>query len=349
MNTHFCCGECFGDDILRTIIKDDSNHEIRRCDFCGTEDAPCIPTSEIQGNFNFIHATYIEDPNGKPIVELLRKDWNLFQNENLHSASLDLLLKEIFADESIIQAKYSAKESKEGYKLSDWNKFKNEIIRENRWFTENDPNYDLFSQMLGHLSTYRESLPQEWYRARKVFDPNEIISTRDIGAPPREKAGHGRANPAGISYLYLGSTPKTALTEVRPQKGETVAVGTFRLLSDELTFLDLRTPRETVSPFSPLEEHDIISLREHIEILEHFGKELSTPISPGESQYEYIPTQYICELIKKCDFSGILYNSSLVDDGVNLVLFSEKYARISPSSIQYYSIKKVEIEEAIAD
>ena len=349
MNTHFCCGECFGDNILKIIIKDNDSNKIKKCDFCGSENVRCIPTSEIQGNFNFIHATYVEDSNGRPIIELLREDWNLFQNKNLHGASLDSLLREIFADESIVQAKYLAKESQEVYKLSDWTKFKNEIIRENRWFTENDPNYDLFSQMLGYLSTYGESLPREWYRARKIFDSTEIVSTKEIGAPPHEKAGHGRANPAGIPYLYLGSTLKTALTEVRPQKGEKIAVGIFRLLSDELTFLDLRTPRETVSPFAPLEEHDIISLREHIEVLEHFGKELSTPVSPGESQYDYIPTQYICELIKKCDFDGILYNSSLVDDGVNLVLFSEEDAKVSPNSIRYYTIKKVEIEETIAE
>ncbi|WP_247282117.1 MULTISPECIES: RES domain-containing protein [unclassified Bradyrhizobium] len=37
-----------------------------------------------------------------------------------------------------------------------------------------------------------------------------------MGAPPRRLAAHGRANPPGIPYFYLGSLPETALAEGSP-------------------------------------------------------------------------------------------------------------------------------------
>ncbi|WP_211222764.1 RES family NAD+ phosphorylase [Paludibacterium yongneupense] len=36
-----------------------------------------------------------------------------------------------------------------------------------------------------------------------------------MGAPPKQLATHGRANPTGIPYLYLGSHPATAIAEIR--------------------------------------------------------------------------------------------------------------------------------------
>ncbi len=60
-----------------------------------------------------------------------------------------------------------------------------------------------------------------------------------LGAPPKRIASHGRANPAGIPYLYLGSSPVVAISEIRPHTGERACVADFTTPVD-LKLTDLR-------------------------------------------------------------------------------------------------------------
>mgnify|MGYP003977802717 FL=1 len=57
------------------------------------------------------------------------------------------------------------------------------------------------------------------------------------------------------------------------------------------------------------------------------GKELSKPIIPREANLEYLPTQYLCEMIKGLNFDGIIFRSS-VSEGDNYVLFSDNKLNI---------------------
>lgn len=68
-----------------------------------------------------------------------------------------------------------------------------------------------------------------------------------MGAPPSRYANHGRANPTGIPYLYLGSMPDTAISEIRPHTGEIATVAEFEIPA-VLIIVDLREPRKHVSP-----------------------------------------------------------------------------------------------------
>jgi hypothetical protein len=146
-----------------------------------------------------------------------------------------------------------------------------------------------------------------------------------MGAPPRRAVGHGRANPAGIPYLYLGSTPETALSETRPHTGEKASVAEFTIPAN-LTLLDLRNPRELVSPFEIGDEDQIGMLRSDIDFLERLGQELTRPILPQGALIDYVPSQYLCEFIKKCGYAGVIYRSS-VSEGINLALFDPAQAK----------------------
>lgn len=55
-------------------------------------------------------------------------------------------------------------------------------------------------------------------------------------------------------------------------------------------------------------------------LLERLGLELTKPVQPSSAAFEYIPSQYLCEFIKKRGFQGVVYRSS-VGEGVNLALF----------------------------
>jgi hypothetical protein len=145
-----------------------------------------------------------------------------------------------------------------------------------------------------------------------------------MGAPPQQIASHGRANPAGIPYLYLGSSPVVAISEIRPHTGERVSVADFTTRT-KLKLIDLRDPRKTVSPFL-LAEEDIGRMRSDLPFLERLGDELTRPVVPQSAAIDYTPSQYLCEFIKKRGYQGVIYRSS-VSDGINLALFDPKRAR----------------------
>ena len=178
-----------------------------------------------------------------------------------------------------------------------------------------------------------------WYRAR-LMSSDDPIPLDEMGAPPRDRAGHGRANPAGIPYLYLGSTPSTSVAELRPHTGEKACVAEFKL--PDLRFADLRDPRKLISPLLG-DESEIIRLRADLPLLERLGDELTRPVQPRGAPYEYIPTQYLCEYIKKCGFDGVVYRSSVSsDNGVNLALFSPDLAlaiQVSEVTVDRVSVR----------
>ncbi|MEH6513729.1 MAG: RES domain-containing protein, partial [Maribacter arcticus] len=133
---------------------------------------------------------------------------------------------------------------------------------------------------------------------------------------------------------------ETAISEVRPHPGESACVAEFEIL-DSLNIVDLRNPRKLVSPFLLTDEGEVSLLREDIEFLEKLGRELTNPVHPTLASIDYIPSQYLCEFIKKCGYNGVLYNSS-VSKGMNLALFSPSNAKAI--QMQSFNITKVAVE-----
>jgi len=141
-----------------------------------------------------------------------------------------------------------------------------------------------------------------------------------MGKPPKNLVLNGRANPIGITYLYASSSIDTAISEVRGHKGEVVTVAEFQMKSN-LRLADLREPKSTISPFELNEDLELIY--KNMPFLTLLGNELSKPIIPREANLEYLPSQYLCELLKDIGFHGIIYKSS-ISDGNNYVIFNDK-------------------------
>ncbi len=174
---------------------------------------------------------------------------------------------------------------------------------------------------------------QLFYRAR-VHAGSDGYTADKMGAPPPSSSRHGRANPAGIPYLYLASDPETVVSEMRPHKGQYASVAEFRL-PPEFQILDLRDPKRAISPFLFADEQKMIRLRGDISFLELLGNELSRPVLQDSAQIDYLPSQYLCEYAKYCGFDGVFYGSS-VGPGFNLAFFYPALAVISPSVDTYY-------------
>ena len=336
MAKKYCCAECFGDpeltrNIIPTIVDGPNQSQSRtgNCGFCGNRDTTTVDPSALGDWFGTLLSSYVVDSQGKSLPTLFAEDWRLFDNPQMDEAHVKELLTEIFDDGEIVRQLYVPMKPPEEEKPQQWDELREEMMHRNRWFLDNPINLERLKWMLGQLITDEETflgITDQWHRARLLPD-DKPFSSKEMGAPPAHLAGHGRANPAGIPYLYLGSTEVTAVSEVRPHTGESACIASFRV--QPISVVDLRDPRRSVSPFIFEDVGGISLLRSGLPLLERLGEELTKPVQPRSAAFEYIPSQYLCEFIKRSGYQGVIYRSS-VSDGVNLALFDPGLATIDP-------------------
>ena len=76
------------------------------------------------------------------------------------------------------------------------------------------------------------------------------------------------------------------------------------------------------------------------------SQDLSKPMRRYDSELEYIPTQFICEFIRVITGAdGIQFNSSLDQDGVNVVLFNPK--DINCIGVELHQVEKIAIKSVV--
>ncbi len=334
-----CCGECIGDrNISREIIPSLSRAK-GRCSYCGNDNRDVVEPIELREYFEALLGIYIQDPTGKPLVELLREDWAIFDNEHMDTAHAKDLLSEILDDGEIVRQKFKPSAKCFSNSLKEWRQLREELKHKNRFFPETTIDLDRLSSLFPHLITVGDELPEVWYRAR-IQEGLRSFQADQMGAPPANLASHGRANPVGIPYLYLASSKDTALSEIRPHTGERVSLGEFPL-PQYLKYVDLRHPKKTVSPFILEDEAEVATLRGDIQFLERLGNELSRPVLPKSAAIDYIPSQFLCELIKRNGFDGVLYGSS-VGTGFNVAVF--RAGAFSCHSVETCLVSRVSVE-----
>lgn len=333
-----CCSTCFGDHQIHSAIFDRSDLNSGDCSFCGTKNVSLESPLALKDNFfEPLISGYFEDDSGRLLVEWFKEDWGLFKNPVMDIPRSMSLLAEILDDGDIVRRKFQAiVDDTKPSSLQIWEKLRDELRYKNRFFPTTDLDLNALEKLFGSLQLRLKQETTSWYRAR-IQPDGRVFSEENMGAPPRKLSSSGRANPAGIPYLYLASDKITAISEVRPHTGEIAAVAEFNI-DQELSVIDLRNPRETISPFMFLD--NLFSIREDVFFLVQLGIELSQPVLPGYAAIDYTPTQFLCELIKKSGYDGVLYRSS-IGAGTNLALFNPNTGNIS--SIQTHTISSVTI------
>ncbi|KRC52352.1 hypothetical protein ASE16_04820 [Leifsonia sp. Root227] len=336
MAERLCCAECFNDSFLREFISDKLNSKLGVCGYCRVANVALVEPSVLRESFENLLAIYETNPDGLPLPALLRRDWGLFSGPVMRDdPAAKELLADIFDDGEIVRKRYLASGKHSATSLARWDELRVEMMHGNRWFLEQKIDYDRLRELLDYLIVDPTTLSPSWHRARIVSD--DPFPLDRMGAPPSKKAGHGRANPAGIPYLYLGSTPTTAVSEMRPHTGELACVAEFEIPS--MKTVDLRAPRARISPFE-LNDDEVGQMHADLPLLERLGDELTRPVLPQGAPFEYVPSQHLCEFIKSCGFDGVVYRSS-VSDGINLALFHPDQA--TGVSVDQYNVTKVEV------
>lgn len=338
-----CCAQCIGDRHLRKDVFLKPDNEIGVCEYCGSANQHIIDASLLRDSFELLLGCYAYDEQGRSLAECLMEDWSMFTSMDV--AHVKALLADILDDGNIVRQCFVPVDNSSSA-LDIWADFKRELMHENRFFPTTALNPDRLEELLNYLIYDAEDYPGDnvdvWFRAR-IQNGDEVYLPKDMGAPPCHLALHGRANPAGIPYLYLASNKVTAISEIRPHTGETANVAEFTILQD-LKMVDLRHPRKTVSPFKLGDEAEIVLLRGDISFLDSLGEELMHPVLPHAAAIDYIPSQYLCEFVKKCGFDGVMYRSS-VGDGINIALFDPKKAAVGNVTTIQVTRVTVELDE----
>jgi hypothetical protein len=252
-----CCAECFGDRILRRNIIPIRSTATGRCSYCRTRNVAVVSPRELAEYFELLVSAYSENPKGKLLVQWFREDWGMFHHPRMDDARSKDLLAEILNDAQIVRHRFVPASDPAVDPLSEWEKLRDELMYHNRYFPQITIDLKRLESLLRPLTPDAVEVPTQWYRAR-IQTSDRPFRVREMGAPPKGIASHGRANPAGIRYLYLGSNPVTAISEIRPHTGERVCVAEFTI-RPKLRLIDLRNPQRMVSPFLFLleEESDI--------------------------------------------------------------------------------------------
>lgn len=159
-----------------------------------------------------------------------------------------------------------------------------------------------------------------------------------MGPPLPIQTRAGRANPAGIPYLYVAEEEETAVAEIRPHIVAVITIATI-VSNHELKVVDLTNCPFVTSPFG---HADLADELRKTAILRIFNEELSKPIEPDIADIEYLPTQYLAEAILDAGYDGILYTSSIVKNGNNVVFFDASNFVIEDTRLLSISGQKIE-------
>lgn len=371
-----CCINCFDDKVLKTIISRDGN--LGNCSYCETMGIKSIDPSSFGEIFECILEIYqpleigenlLPEDNpidfGESLGDLLDEDWSIF------SDSFPTDLRGEFLDE-VFNGRLSPKEYSSGAipvldlwagteksfsyvpPEHDWDTFVRHIKAERR-FVFRDEKDDSFNR----IEDPRSWLPQMLENVEIVMNAGEVVfrarvmevsdssnpqafPAKKMGAPPAEKTTAARANTAGIPVLYAATDQTTAIAEVRPWKGAYVSVAACTL-NGPVRLADLsERPYLSDGPFAHGFLGDAIDT---YSLLRRLADDLSKPLNPRESEIEYIPTQYLTEVIKNSGFDGMLYPSAM-GDGKNVVLFDleslgideVKLVRVGDVRYSYYAV-----------
>lgn len=213
--------------------------------------------------------------------------------------------------------------------------FSKKITRKWRYVFDED-SLQFIEEIKKQLRLHETEIPKSKYLYRAQIGnawTNEHLSDDDLENTPcaypvnrmkplPDKAKEGRANPKGIPFLYLSTEENTAIAETRPWIGSYVSVGIF------ITQKDLKLVNFTEEKRHLLNLFGKISVEEYDKIVwSNINYAFSKPIMNSDETAEYIPTQYIAEVIRKEKYDGIVYESS-VGKGFNIVLFNLEDANL---------------------
>ena len=199
-------------------------------------------------------------------------------------------------------------------------------------------------QKYGKIELIEAVDKKTFYRARlggALDDEKHLVpwSKEKTSAPPPHKTTAGRANPKGIVFLYAATNSKTAVAEVRPEIGSPVTVRPVKV-KQPLKLVDLREEFVITDPIGDQKLHDRIAAHS---MLNSLRADLSKPVLRAKSDVEYLPSQFLTEVIRGGGYDGIIFPSSQSASGENIVIFVPSKCEVSDPP-EFREVSKIDYE-----
>lgn len=158
---------------------------------------------------------------------------------------------------------------------------------------------------------------------------------KELSAPPNHLATNNRMSPPGIAFLYTAGDVETAIAELHPFVGDTVAIGQFVTVQElrffDFTLLDNVTFTDANILDNPV-MHKTFRNRYLTKTLHHL---ISRPLRANDTSY--IETQVFAEVIRSYtgeEYDGIIFGSTQRTGGRNYVIFGKSSAT---DSLKYHA------------
>lgn len=351
------CTKCFKDpDIIERIAS------LKNRDTCTFHpDSTNSYTLDTSIDGNIVHADFqtivelyslSDDDNSTKLYSHLSSDWDIFalDAEQINTFIKDLLSDEYKANPTLFNNSVSIVELNDPNFIKEksilgthsWDQFCNDIKYKSRFFTD----YLRKEHLLSFLQSLKTLIPKGeiFYRARIINDEDSaLITEKEMLIPPRENVTDGRLNSKGIGSLYLANDKKLAVAEIRASFEDTVYIATCKA-SKNLHLIDL-SKLDVISPFALGDSDMFLSYQVNRKILKSIANQMITPTKLTKNRLEYLPTQYISEIIKT-EYDGIKYASTMTDslDEHNIVLFDQSNIILHAADIHKVKINKVSHE-----
>lgn len=340
------CPNCFNDIELKSFVSTNSN-EKAICDYCKGTETDIIDLGDLLDFFTEFFNIFKCDDSGEPLDYLINKDWRIFSNFDASNCVNGIITNILLAIKSDISNYNTLVVYKDEIldSLKFWEKLKEKLKWESRFLTDlqelKENRWEFyFSQNKVELKN-TDSL----YRAR-IHQDNQVdkFQLDEMGHPPDNvKVSDGRANPAGIPYLYLSKSKKTTLYETRVSYLDDVSIGEFKVKDGEIISIVDFTAIQSAFAYTFTNYNNIDDFVKSVFLKKKISDELSKPLRRYDSILEYIPTQFICEYIRHITGAdGILFASSLHKGGENVVLFNQN--KVECVDVSVVKVNDVEIK-----
>ena len=215
--------------------------------------------------------------------------------------------------------------------IDDYRRFERGVTRETR-YVHNQAVREFLEAVLDTSTARRRVLRKDrvLFRAQRGFTlrtlETEQIEVEDAHLPERmvptaEYATDGRASVRGIPFLYLATTSRTAMAEVRPWVGSYVSLAQFKAMRD-CSLIDCSSDeRQSPWEFFDKESSEIDSKTKEAFAWGEIAYAFSKPVAMDEPHLDYVPTQILAEAFRSRGYDGIAYKSLLHAGGQNIALF----------------------------
>jgi hypothetical protein len=343
--TKMVCYQCVHDPFLgRKIQRSGASSQCSLCDL----KRKCVPLAEIVERVNEILRVYITE--GDHVWR-----WSGGRIDQQEGEGIEYWVSEIFGCDNIEPivgavcrrlTSYSddIRYSRQRFSLDDighqWCEFQEGMKHGIRFFNDSAKAFldwifkdlDNYSASSDKHAVVRLLTPEgspPIYRARTCMSSESVSEitadpARNLGAPPKERAGEGRMNPAGVPAFYGAFERKTCVAELRPPVGGTVVSGKFRLVR-AVKVLDFgRFENADLGPMPSFFDSKYHSKVGRRDFLRYLHDAITVPVLPG-AERDYLTTQVIAEYLAthcKPRIDGVIFKSVQESAGSNIVLFS---------------------------